>query len=85
MRYLEWVTPGRPGTYEYTVDYAYVYHVDGEPPRVELDRHINGALPRQVWLDALTGAGFVDARWIPVIHSEVDPEHYEILVARRAD
>ncbi|MEO8539917.1 MAG: class I SAM-dependent methyltransferase [bacterium] len=70
MRYLEWTTPGAPGTYEYVVDYAYIYHEDGQPPRVELDRHINGALPEAVWLAALEDAGFQPTT-VPFIHSEV--------------
>lgn len=84
MRYLEWMTPGRPGTFEYVVDYAYVFHEDGQPPRFAHDRHTCGALPRQSWADALTSAGFRDVRRTPLVHSEVDPEHYEVFVARRA-
>ena len=80
MRYLEWSTPGRPGTYEYVVDYAYIYHEDGRPPRVELDRHINGALPQAVWLAALRDAGF-QAWTEPFVHSEV-PEGGVIFVGR---
>ena len=70
MRYLEWTTPGQPGTYEYVVDYAYIYHEEGRPPRVEFDRHVNGALPEAVWLAALQDAGF-RATTTPFIHSEV--------------
>lgn len=81
MRYLEWSSPGTPGTYEYVVDYAYIYHVDGEPPRVEHDRHINGALPEAVWLQALRDAGF-NATTTPFIHSEV-PEGSIFFVGRR--
>jgi SAM-dependent methyltransferase len=85
MRYLEWSTPGSPGTYEYVVDYAYIYHEDGKPPRMAHDRHVNGALPRQMWLDALTDAGFANAHWTPLIHSEVEPEHYEVFIAQRPE
>ena len=70
MRYLEWTTAGKPGTYEYVVDYAYIYHEEGKPPRVEFDRHLNGALPEAVWLAALQDAGF-QATTTPFIHSEV--------------
>lgn len=81
MRYLEWSTPGRPGTYEYVVDYAYIYHEDGQPPRVELDRHINGALPQATWLQALRDHGF-EAWTEPFVHSDV-PEGGVIFVGRR--
>jgi hypothetical protein len=84
MRYLEWTTPGRPGTHEYVVDYAYIYHEDGKTPRVELDRHINGALPRQIWLDALLSAGFSSARGTPLVHSEIEPGYSELFVATRS-
>ena len=83
MRYLEWVTPGRAGTYEYYVDYAYLYHEDGKPPRVVHDRHVCGALPRQLWLDALTAAGFKDAYTTPLLHSEVPDGTYEVIGARK--
>ena len=58
LRYLEWATPGEPGTYEYVIEYAYLLREDGKPTRVEYDRHVNGALPRSVWMDALSDAGF---------------------------
>lgn len=82
MRYLEWSMPGRPGTFEYVVDYAYIYHEDGKPPRVEFDRHINGALPQVSWLGALRGAGF-EAWTEPFVHSEV-PDGGVIFVGRLA-
>lgn len=83
MRYLEWVTPGTPGTYEYFVDYAYIYHEDGQPPRFVHDRHVCGALPRQMWFDALTDAGFKDVYSTPLLHSEVPDGTYEVLGARK--
>lgn len=83
LRYLEWTTPGRPGTFEYVVDYAIVFHEAGRPPRVELDQHINGALPRQVWLDALREAGFQEPQSKPLIHSEVPEGSSDFFVARR--
>ncbi len=80
MRYLEWSFPGRPGTYEYFVDYAYIYHEEGKPPAIELDRHVNGALPEAIWLAALRDAGF-SATTTPFIHSEV-PEGGVFFVGR---
>lgn len=85
MRYLEWTTPGAPGSYEYIVDYAYVFHEDGKPPAFAHDRHINGALPRQMWLDTLTAAGFTKARWTPLIHTDVNSDHYEVFIASRPE
>ena len=81
MRYLEWSYPG-PEPHTYFVDYVYVYHEDGKPTRTELDRHINGALPRQTWLEAMTAAGF-EAQAKPFTHSEVEQE-MEIFVGRKS-
>ncbi len=83
MRYLEWMTPGPEGTFAYYVDYACVYHEDGKPPRVALDRHTCGALPRQAWLDALAQAGFHDATCKALVHSEVPEGSNEVFIARR--
>jgi len=83
MRYLEWSSPGRPGTYECITDYVYILHEDGQEPRVLHDRHITGALPRQVWLDALAGAGFVDVQGRSLVHSEVPEDALEVFLARR--
>lgn len=83
LRYLEWCTPGRPGTFEYYVDYVYDFHEDGKPPRVEIDRHICGALPRQVWIDALLAGGFTEPFTRYLEHSEVGEGEYEFFVARR--
>ena len=80
MRYLEWTTPGPPGSHTYFADYAYLYHIDGQPPRVEFDRHVNGALPQAVWLRALREAGF-EAWTAPFVHSEV-PDGGVIFVGR---
>lgn len=83
LRYLEWSYPGRPGTYEFNIDYVTVMHEDGKPTRVELDHHINGALPRPVWLDALLAAGFREAWGTPLVHSEVEAGAQECFLARR--
>ena len=82
MRYLEWSTPGTPGTFEYLVDYVYVYHEEGKPTRVELDQHVNGALPREMWLAAMRDAG-LEAAAKPFTHSEVEHE-MEVFVGRKA-
>ncbi len=82
LRYLEWATPGLPGTYEYVIEYAYLLREDGKATRVEYDRHINGALPRAVWMDALADAGF-EAGMRPLVHSEVPEGTYDVFTGRR--
>ena len=81
LRYLEWDYPGPSGTYEYYTDYAYILHEDGKEPRCILDRHVTGALPRALWLAALSDTGF-EAAAKPFIHSEV-PEGGEIFIGKR--
>ncbi len=83
LRYLEWAYPGSPGTHEIKVDFVYVFHEDGQPPRVELDTHVNGAFPRQTWLSALSDAGFSQVWTSQLIHSEVEPGDNEVFLARK--
>ncbi|MGE3075693.1 MAG: trans-aconitate 2-methyltransferase [Dehalococcoidia bacterium] len=82
LRYLEWATPGEPGTYEYVIEYAYLLREDGKPTRVEYDRHVNGALPRAVWMKALGDAGF-EPGMRPLVHSEVPEGSYDVFTGRR--
>lgn len=83
LRYLEWSTPGRPGTFEVNIDFVYVFHEDGKPPLVELDRHVNGALPRNTWLAALSEAGFAPVWTTHLVHSEVEPGQHEVFLAQK--
>lgn len=82
LRYLEWAYPGRPGTYEFNVDYVYILHEDGSEPRVVLDTHVNGAIPRALWLKSIEDAGF-EADAVPLIHSEVPEGKHEIFTGWR--
>jgi hypothetical protein len=82
LRYLEWMYPGRPGTHEYYVDYAYVLHEQGKDSRVVLDRHTCGALPRETWLSALRDADF-EASATPLVHSEVPEGSSEVFMGIR--
>lgn len=82
LRYLEWTYPGPPGTYAFLVDYVYVLHEEGRESRVVYDRHINGALPRDLWLSALADAGFQPGA-VPLVHSEVPEGYSEIFTGWR--
>ncbi len=82
LRYLEWTYPGPPGTYAFQVDYVYVLHEDGREPRVEYDHHVNGALPRAMWLHVLSDAGFEPGA-VPLVHSEVPEGHSEVFTGWR--
>jgi hypothetical protein len=82
MRYVEWTFPGPAGTPLYYVDYGYVYHDGDRPPRVALDRHTCGALPKETWLSALREAGF-EASSTPLVHSEVPEGSGEVFIGVR--
>lgn len=82
LRYLEWSIPGPPGSYEFFVDFACILHEEGKEPRVVLDRHVNGALPRALWLKAIEDAGF-EAGAVPLVHSEVPEGSHEIFTGHR--
>ncbi len=82
LRYLEWTYPGPPGTYAFYVDYVYVLHEDGREPRVVYDRHINGALPHDLWLQAIRDAGFEPGA-VPLVHSEVPEGYSEVFTGWR--
>jgi SAM-dependent methyltransferase len=56
LRYVEWVR-GEAGASTYVVDFAYLLR-EGEHVRVESDRHVCGAFPRQTWLEGLEETGF---------------------------
>ena len=64
------------------MDYVYIYHEDGKPSRVELDQHVNSALPREMWLAAMRDSG-LEAAARPFTHSEVEQE-MEIFVGQKA-
>ncbi|MBX3460006.1 MAG: class I SAM-dependent methyltransferase [Planctomycetes bacterium] len=51
MRYLEWVTDPDPGDEQFTVDYVFVYHEDGNPPRAHHEQHIEGLFAEQTCLN----------------------------------
>ncbi len=84
LRYLEWAHPRQPGADHYIVDYALIFHEHGQPPRVDVDRHIEGLFSRDVWLRLLAETGF---RAYPRLleHSEVEPGDTEVFVAIRPD
>jgi SAM-dependent methyltransferase len=83
LRYLEWTWDPDPSDSSYCVDYAYLLRLPDGSARVEHDRHIEGLFPRQTWLDLLTAAGF-DAQCVPVEHSELPPDSYELFVGIKA-
>ncbi len=80
LRYLEWTWDPAPADTTYLVDYAYLLHEDGQPPRCVHDRHTEGLFGRDDWLRLLAQAGF-RATVRPLEHSEVPLGTVEVFVA----
>jgi SAM-dependent methyltransferase len=70
MRYLAWIWDPDPTDTTYVVDFAYLFHEDGQPTRSAYDHHVQGVFSRATWLAALAGAGF-EPHIRPFQHSEL--------------
>ncbi|HEV3463278.1 MAG TPA: class I SAM-dependent methyltransferase [Actinomycetota bacterium] len=81
-RFLEWTWDPDPLDTTYTVDYAYLLRDADGSVRVAHDRHVEGLFPRGTWLQLLEETGF-EARAVPVEHSELEPDTYELFAATR--
>jgi SAM-dependent methyltransferase len=81
LRYLEWThAPDPPGSSAYTVDYAIVMRVPGEPLEIVHDQHTLGVFPEATWRRLLA-----DAR-LEVVDTTVENPHaleQAAFVARR--
>jgi methyltransferase family protein len=73
LRYLEWVWDPDPGDSTYVTDFAYVLREGDDPPRVVLDRHVEGVFARDTWLQLLAEEGFA-------AHRLVDPWERDVFV-----
>ncbi len=83
LRYLEWTFDPDPDDTSYIHDMAYMLRsADGEV-RVEHDRATCGLFSRDDWLAWLAEAGFVDARVVPLEHSEVEPGAHEMFIVSK--
>ena len=76
MRYLEWTTDPDPDDATYQVDYALLLHAPDGSVEVRRDRHIEGLLTRQAWLDLLEAVGFE-------AYAVVGPEERTAFIGRR--
>jgi len=77
VRYLAWSHAGEADTV--VTDYAIMLRDADGTMRVEHDRHVTGALPTDVWLEALRDAGLVAQR-IALEHSEVPTDSHHVFV-----
>ncbi len=78
LRYLMWSWDPDPTDSTVTTDYAYLLREPDGTTRAVHDRHIEGLFPRQLWLDTMRAAGFVDVTCIVAEHSDVEPGTYEL-------
>jgi SAM-dependent methyltransferase len=82
MRYVEWVWDPDPSDTTYIVDYGILLRTPDGATRMEHDRHTEGLFARDTWLRLFTEAGF-EPRVVPFEHSELEPNTYEVFVARK--
>jgi SAM-dependent methyltransferase len=61
IRFLEWTYDPDPNDTQYSVDFAYVLHEDGQPARHDFETHTFGLFPRAEWLRLLAEVGFSSA------------------------
>jgi SAM-dependent methyltransferase len=80
LRYLEWTWDPDPADTTYLVDFAYLFHVEGQPTRSAYDQHVCGLFARADWLRLLTEVGFRPSVR-PFEHSEEPPGSLEVFVA----
>jgi SAM-dependent methyltransferase len=76
LRYLEWIHDPDPDDGQCEVEMVYVLREDGQPTRIEHERHLFGLFSRDTWLGLLREVGFE-----PVIIR--DAFERELFLARR--
>jgi SAM-dependent methyltransferase len=72
MRFLAWIWDPDASDSTYSVDFAYLFHEDGQPTRSAHEQHIQGLFARADWLRLLAEVGF-RAVVRPFPHSELPP------------
>ena len=77
VRYLAWSRAAEDDTV--ITDYAIMLRDADGTVRVEHDRHVTGALPTEVWLEALRDAGLTPKR-VALEHSEVPQGSHHVFV-----
>lgn len=82
LRHLEWTHDPDPSDDLYSVDFAIILRVQGEPPRVVADHHVLGLFERGRWLDLCRQVGF-EPGIRKVVHSELAPRESEMILCRK--
>jgi SAM-dependent methyltransferase len=82
MRYIAWITDPDPSDTAYVVDFAYLFHEDGQPTRSAHERHVQGMFERERWLRLLRKTGF-EAAMRPFKHSELPPDSVVVFIGIR--
>jgi SAM-dependent methyltransferase len=82
FRYLGWVWDPDPSDSTYVVDFAYLFHEQGQPTRSAYEQHVCGLFDRAAWLRLLSEVGFA-AAVRPFAHSELPAGAAEMFVGVR--
>jgi len=82
MRYLAWISDPDPSDTSYVVDFAYLFHEDGQPTRSVHERHVQGVFARADWLRLLADVGFSPSVR-PFRHSELPADSVVVFVGIR--
>jgi hypothetical protein len=81
VRYLSWTTDPDPTDVTSTTEYAFLLRQDDGTVSLAQDTHVLGLFPRELWIGALTDAGF-SARSVAEITTE-ERRPREFFVAER--
>jgi SAM-dependent methyltransferase len=70
LRYLEWTWDPDPNDTTVRMDLTYVFHEPDGSVHSELDSHLCGLFPTEIWLAGLRDAGFDDVQGVPLTHDD---------------
>jgi SAM-dependent methyltransferase len=82
LRYLEWSYDPDPVDTTFVCDMAYLIREADGTMHCEYDRHVLGLFSRDTWLTLFREAG-LEARVVPLVHSEVAPGEVEVFAAAK--
>jgi Methyltransferase domain len=82
MRYLAWIWDPDPSDTTYVVDFAYLFHENGQPTRNAYDRHVQGLFARPTWIQHLKEVGFCPSV-LPFAHSELPVDSVSVFAGRK--
>jgi SAM-dependent MidA family methyltransferase len=82
MRYLAWIWDPDASDTTYVVDFAYLFHENGQPTRSVHEQHVQGLFGRAEWVAHLESVGFQPSVR-PFEHSELPSGSVVVFVGRK--